>query len=166
MPSTSSADRFPALRSLRQPIEAFTPESSLDLRFRGSILGLAERLEDLWSRDEDDTLESDVVSTALYAFPALTASGPAPERLIAMAASGRLIDVETAELLRTLTRVRRILSDHRPPGVVAALWRAILLAVYRLLELLVLIDDDRVLDRCFELLDTLEILADHFSGAA
>ena len=155
-----------ALDHLRHPIESFVPKHTSDKRFQSSMLDLADLLEELWSDDEDETLESDVVSSVLYAFPALTVPGPAPEALVEQIAGGRLIAAETADLLHTLATVRRTLSEHRPPGFSAALCRAVLVAIFGAVELLVLIDGDRGAERCFELLDAVEATADRFSGAA
>ncbi len=166
MPSTQPASLTVALQSLRHPIAAYTPASPGDECFQASMLGLSDQLEELWSQDEDETLESDIVSTALYAFAALTMPGPAPGELVALAASGDLMDAETADTLCTLKKIRGILRAFEPPGFAAALWRAVLLATYDLLELLVLIDDERHTDLCFELLDTAEAMADKFAGQA
>ncbi len=130
------------------------------------MLGSADLLEDLWDQDGDETLESNIVWSLLYAFPALTASGPAPEELVELAAGGGLMDAETADTLRTLGTIRRALRDFEPPGFAAALWRAVLLGIYGMIELFVLIDDERNADRCFQLLDTAEAMADRFSGKA
>ncbi len=125
-----------------------------------------DELEELWSQDEDETLESDIIWTALYAFPALTVSGPPPEEMVELTVEGALIDAETADTLHTLKRIRNILRAFEPPGFAAALWRQMLLAIYAMIELFVLVDDERNTDRCFELLDTAEAMADRFSGAA
>ncbi len=155
-----------ALRSLREPIESFAPRTFSDARFQGAMLGLSGYLEELWSEDEDETLESDIVWTALYAFPALTVLGPAPDEMVEWTVEGVLMDVETAETLCTLKMIREILRDFEPPGFAAALWRQMLLAIYAMIELLVIVDDQRNIDRCFELLDTAEAMADRFSGVA
>ncbi len=73
---------------------------------------------------------------------------------------------ETADTLRTLARIRGTLQAFEPPGFAAALWRAVLLAVYGVIEMFVVIDDERNADRCFELLDTAEAMADRFAGKA
>ncbi len=165
MPSTQT--QLPvALQSLRRPIEAFTPRNPGDGAFKASMLGLAAMLEELWFQEEDGSLESDIVWTALYAFSALTVPGPSPEELVELAAAGDLMDAETADTLRTLKQIRNALRGFQPPGFAAALWRAVLLAIYDLIELFVVIDDERNLDRCFELLDTAEAMADRFSGKA
>ncbi len=83
-----------ALHSLRQPIESFAPRHSSDERFKAAMLGLADQLQELWSQDEDETLESDLVWTALYAFPALTMPGPRPEELVDLTIGGDLMDAE------------------------------------------------------------------------
>ncbi len=166
MPSIPQTSLPAALESLRRPIENFKPGDSGSRGLKISMIGLADQLADLWSQDEDETLESDIVWSALYAFPALTISGPAPEELVELAAGGHLMDAETAETLRTLRRICRALRAFEPPGFAAAMWRAVLLAIYELIELLVLIDDERVTDVCFELLDTAEAMADRFGGKA
>lgn len=166
MPSTQPAPHSVALQSLRQPIHAFAPRHAADEHFQASMLDLADLLEQLWSDDEDETLESDIIWTVLYAFPALTVTGPTPEELVDLTRSGFLIDAETADTLRTLGWIRRILDALEPRGFAAALWRDMLLAIYRMVEHFVLIDEDLCADRCFQLLDTAEALADKFSGAA
>ena len=166
MPTIQPPSLPVALQPLRRPIEAFIPRHSKDRDFKAAMLELAELLEELWSRDGDETLEGDVVWTALYAFPALTVSGPAPEELVDLAVGGDLMDAETADTLRTLSKIRRVLRAFEPPGFAAALWRAVLLAIYGMIELFVVVDDERNTDRCFELLDTAEAMADRFSGKA
>ncbi len=155
-----------ALESLRRPIETFDPQSPGDRRLKIAMIGLADQLQDLWSQDEDETLDSDVVLTALHAFPALTIPGPEPHELVELAVGGALMDAETADTLRTLRRIRRALRVFEPPGFASALCREVLYSIYRLIELFVLIDDDRNTDHCFELLDWAEVIADRFSGAA
>jgi hypothetical protein len=161
---TAMTDQRPALRALRQPIEAFAPEHPEDQRFKTSMLGLADLLEEVWRQDDDDheTLEGAILWSAAYAFPGLTRSGPPPEEWVELAAGGALMSDDVG-LLRTLSRIRRILSAHRPPGLSAALFRAVLLAIYGLIRLFVLIDDPRGTDRCFDLIDTVEAMADRFS---
>ncbi len=166
MPSTQPASLPVALESLRRPIKDFTPRSPGNERFQASMLVLSDQLEELWSQGEDETLESDILWTALYVVPALTVPGPTPEELVELVASGELMDAETADTLRTLKKVRAILRAFDPPGFAAALWRAVLLAIYDLIEMFVLIGDERNTDRCFELLDTAEGMADRFSGTA
>ena len=157
---------IPALQALRQPIEAFTPRHAKDRDFKAAMLGLADFLEELWASDGDETLESDVVWSALYAFPALTVSGPAPAELVDLAVGGGLMDSETVDTLRTLGRIKRLLRAFEPPGFAAALWRAVLLGIYSMLELFVVVDDERNTGHCFELLDTAEAMADRFMGKA
>ncbi len=166
MPTTQLPSLPVALESLRLPIDAFTPRHQADEAFKASMLDLSNLLEELWSSDEDETLECDIVWTALYAFPALTMSGPAPDELVDLAAGGKLMDAETADTLRTLKQIRDTLRAFEPPGVAAALWRAVLIAIYGMIELFVLVDDERNTGRCFELLDTAEAMADKFSGKA
>ena len=166
MPSTPPLSLPVALESLRGPIESFAATRPSDESFKGSMLGLADQLEDLWSQEEDETLESDILWTALHAFPALTISGPPPEELVELALTGSLMDQETIDTLRTVTRIRRTLRALEPPGFAAALWRSALLAIYGMIELFVLLDDDRGTDQCFALLDTAEAMADKFSGEA
>ena len=160
------AERRPALEALRAPIERFSPWHETDERFRDSMLALTGQLEELWNQGEDDTLESDVIWTALYAFPALVAAGPVAGELVRQAAAGELVDEESASILDTLKQVRAMLKAFEPAGYGAALWREVLLAIYALIELFVLVDDDLGTDRCFQLLDTAEAIADRFSGAA
>ncbi len=155
-----------ALQSLRQPIETFTPARPAEERLQASMLTLSDQLALLWSQDEDETLEGEVVWTALYAFPALVAPGPAPEELVELAAGGNLMDGETADTLRNLAVIRRTLKAFEPPGFAAALWRAVLLRIFGIIELFVLIDDEPITDRCFQLLDLAEYMADRFSGKA
>jgi hypothetical protein len=161
----ATSEMPPALRALRQPIETFEPRETAEESFQRSMLGLADLLADLWKHDEGDSLESNVVATALYAFPALAAPGPTPEELVELAAGGRLMDAETADLLETLAGVRRLLLAHQPPGFAAALCRSVLLAVFGVIEVFALIDDEGSRDRCHALLDTVELLADRLSGA-
>ena len=123
------------------------------------------QLDDLWQHDEDDSLESGVVATALHAFPALAVAGPTPGELVELTTGGRLMSAETADLLDTLAGVRRLLLAYPPPGFAAALCRSVLLAVFGVIEIFALIDDEHSRDRCRELLDTAERLADKFSGA-
>ncbi len=139
------------------------------------MLGLSCQLEELWRHEDADTLESNVLWTALYAFPALVLPGPKPEELVAMALRGvapeghkwgTLPDAETADILGTVHRILDILRAYEPPGFAAALWRALLLAIYELVELLVVIEDHGNTDRCFELLDAAEAMADKFTGRA
>ena len=73
---------------------------------------------------------------------------------------------QTADTLRTLGRIRGALRAFEPPGFAAALWRAALLAIYGMIELFVVVDDERGTDQCFALLDTAEAMADKFSGRA
>ncbi len=166
MPSTRPASLPVALQSLRRPIESFNPVSSGDRSLKIGMLGLADQLADLWSQDEDETLESDILFTAVYAFSALTVAGPTPAELVELAAGSYMMDAETADILRTLKKVRTTLGAFDPPGFAAALMRSMLLAIFRLIELFVLVGDDRSTDRCFELLDVAEAMADRFSGAA
>ncbi len=166
MPSTQPNPLSVALESLRRPIQAFTPGRPSDECFQVSMLALSDQLEELWGEDEVEALESDIVWMALYAVPALTTPGPTPEELVELAASGDLMDADTADTLRTLKKIRVILLAFEPPGFAAALWRAMLLAIFDVIELFVLIDDERNTARCFELLDTAEAMADRFSGKA
>ena len=164
MPSTPTADPNVALDALRRPILAFAPASDSDERFQSAMLCLADDLDALWRDGEDDTLEAAIVWSALYAFPALTVPGPTPRELVEIAAAGHLMDGETAETLTTLGKVRHTVTDFEPRGFAAALWREVLLAIYRLIELFVVIHDERNTARCFELLDTVESMADRFAG--
>ncbi len=154
----------PALDALRRPIHSFTPDKESDERFKAAMLGLCGDLEDLWSQDGDETLESDVVWTALYSFPALVLPGPRPEALVGLALGGGLVDGEAADTLDTVTGIRRVLADFEPPGFAAALWRAALDAIYAMIEHFVVLDDQRGTDQCFALLDVAEALADKLTG--
>ena len=88
MPSTQPASLPVALESLRRPIEAFATPRPGDESFKSSMLGLADQLEELWSQGEDDTLDSDVVWTALYSFSDLRIPGTEPEKLVELAIGG------------------------------------------------------------------------------
>ena len=154
-----------ALEALRQPIRDFDAPRPCDLPLKSSMMQLAARLESLWADGDDDTLEATVVWSALYAFPALIAPGPPPKELVGLAIEGRLGDEEMVSTLRTLTRIRRMLADFDPPGFAAALWRETLLALFAMVELFVVLDDERGLGHCFELLDTAEAMADKFREA-
>ncbi len=46
------------------------------------------------------------------------------------------------------------------------MWRATLLSIFRMIELFVLLGDPRGTQHCFELLTTVEAIADKFSGKA
>ncbi len=171
MPPTQTTNV--ALEGLRQAIRSFAPRHERDERFQSSMLCLADTLERLWEQDGDDTLESNIVWSAVYAFPALTVSGPEAEELVGLTTRGVppegdkwniVIDAETADILESVERIRRALSAFDPPGFAAALWREVLLAIYGMIELFVVIADDRNTDRCFELLDTAEAMADRFAG--
>ncbi len=167
MPSTTtSVKEIPALDALRQPIRDYQPPGPAGEAFQGKMLCLADLLEELWNDEEDETLESDVVWSALYAFPGLIATGPPAEDLVDLASGGDLMDGDAADTLTTLKTIRGTLSDFEPPGFAAALWRGALLAVYRLIELFVLLGDDRGVEHCFELLVATEAMADKFSGRA
>ena len=155
-----------ALEALRQPIRAFAPRRPSEENFKVSMLGLADLLEELWDQEEGDTLESTVVWTALHAFPGLIMPGPKPQQLVDLAVGGDLMDAESADLLRSVHKILRILQDFEPPGFAAALWRAVLIAMYGMIELFVVVDDDGSTDRCFELLDAAEAMADKFAGRA
>ena len=98
-----------------------------------------------------------------------------PEQLVALAVGGvapeghkwgPVFDAETADVLRTVHWVLDILRVYEPPGFASALRRAVLLAMYEMIELFVVIEDAGNTDRCFELLDTAEALADKFTGKA
>ncbi len=139
------------------------------------MVGLTDLLEELWHDDGDQTLESHVVWTALYSFPALTRTGPKPERLVDLAVGSVplvgdswkiAVDAETADTLDAVHTIIGMLRGFEPPGFAAALWRAVLLAIYDLIRFFVVLGDRRNTERCFELLDTAEALADQFSGRA
>ncbi len=57
-------------------------------------------------------------------------------------------------------RAGRVLKLFEPPCFAAALWRALLLAIYWLIEVLVVFGDEHATERCLELLETAEVLAD------
>ena len=154
-----------ALEALRQPIRDFPAPRPCDAPLKTSMLELAAQLEGLWEDGDEDTLEATVVWTALYSFPALISPGPRPRELVNLVIEGRLGDEEMVSTVRTLTKIRRALADFDPPGFAAALWRETLLALYAMVELFVVLDDDRGLSHCFELLDTAEAMADKFREA-
>ncbi len=164
MPPTTAAKDIPALDALRQPIRDYQPPGPSGEAFQGSMLCLADLLEELWSDEEHETLESDVVSTALYAFPGLVHPGPPAAELVELVRGGHLVDGEAADALTTLATIRRALSEFEPPGFAAALWRAALLSIFGMIELFVLLGDDRGTEHCFEMLTTAEAMADRFSG--
>ena len=160
MPALKTDSRtLAALEALCAPIHAFPAESPGAIRFQAGMLQLASQLEALCEAGDDDTLERDVVWTALYSFPALVTPGPPPRQLVSLLLEGRLADEEATAILQTVTEIRRLLADFEPPGFTAAVWRATLLAIYGMIELFVLLDDDRGIDHCFELLDTAEAIA-------
>ncbi len=162
--STTTAT-IPALDALRQTIRDYQPPSPGATGFQEGMLDLSDLLEELWQQDGDETLESDVVCTALYAFPALVATGPAPEEMVDLAlAGGELVCAEAADTLHTLGTIRRVLAAHEPPGYTAALWRTVLLAMFSLIELFVVFGDEQSADECFALLDVAEGIADRLSG--
>ncbi len=167
MTSTPLASASPlALESLRGPIAAFVPAGECDEHFKASMLRLGDLLEKLWRDEDDENLESNILATAIYAFEALTASGAAPDELLDLLLDGELLDDETVDTLCTLKTLQRVLSDFRPPSFAAALTRAVLLAVFRLVGLFLLVGDPRGIDLCFDLLDTVEAMADRVSGRA
>ncbi len=166
MSTTPNADATPALDALRQPIRDYQPPGPAGEVFQGSMLCLADLLEELWQDGAGETLESNVVWIALYAFPGLTVPGPPHEELVELARAGRLMDGEAADTLSTLTTIRRTLRAFEPPGFAAALWRDALVAIFGLIEHFVLLDDFRGTQQCFELLDVAEGMADRFSGKA
>ncbi len=175
MPSIQQIASPVALESLRRPIRAFTPQRSSDEGFKTSMIGLTDLLEEIWDEEGDETLESNVVWTALYSFPALTRPGPNPAQLVKLAVGGvspegdrwnMAMDAETADTLDAVQTIIRILRAFEPPGFTAALWRAVLLAIYDLIRFFVALDDRRNTELCLELLDAAEAMADQFSGRA
>ncbi len=164
MPTTPPDATSPALDALRRPIYDYKPEDSAGRTFRIGMLGLLDLLEELLDDDDGGGLEGDAVWTALQAFPGLIAPGPSPTELVELALGGHLIDAETADTLHTLGTIRRILRGFEPPGFAAAVWRAALLAIYQLIELFVVLGDERLTDQCLQLLDTAESMADAFAG--
>ncbi len=161
---TPTTDTIPALDALRHPIREYRPQTPAAEAFRGSMLDLADELEELWADDAAGALETDVVWTAVHAFPGLVAPGPTSGELVDLVLGGHLVDADTADTLHTLGDLRRMLRRFEPPGFAAALWRAALLAVYQLIEVFVVLGDARGTDQCFELLATAERRADKFSG--
>ncbi len=167
MSTTATATAaIPALDALREPIRDYLPPSPAAAEFQAGMLGLSDLLGELWDQDGDETLEGDIVSTVLYAFPALLTTGPDPAELVELALGGQLLDAETADTLHTVGTIRRVLAGFEPPGLTAALWRAVLLAMYSLIELFVTFGDERSTEECFALLDAAEALADRFAGKA
>ncbi len=164
MPTTAAT--IPALDALRRPIREYQPRTPEEILFRGSMLLLAADLENLWADDASSALETDVVWSALHAFPGLVGPGPPPGELVDLVLGGHLVDAETADTLDTLGDVRRMLKNFEPPGFATALWRAALLAIYQLIEVFVVLGDERGADQCFELLATAERMGDRFSGRA
>ncbi len=168
MPTTTTAATatIPALDALRSPVHDYTPPDDAGVVFKAGMLDLADDLEDLWTAEDDEPLEADVLSAALYAFPGLVAPGPPPGDLVDLALGGHLMDAEAADTLQTLATIRRLLRAFEPPGFAAALWRAALAAILQLVEVLVAFGDDRSLARCHDLLADAEAMADHFAGRA
>ncbi len=173
MPTTAPDATIPALDALRRPIRDYAPEDAAGHAFRADMLDLTEVLKELWFDDEAAELEGEVVLTALNAFPGLIAPGPSPARLVEMVLGhvppagdkrNLVIDAETADTLHTLRTVRGILQRLEPAGFAPALLRAVLLAIYRLIELVVLLGDEGAVDPCLELLDTAEAWADRLAG--
>lgn len=154
-----------AVDALRAPIQAFPAESDAAHRLKITMLGLADRLVDLHQQGDGDTLEAEIVWTALFSFPTLVVPGPKPEEMVSSLREGALADEETASTLSLLARLRGALTAFDPPGFTAALWRATLLSIYRLVELFVLLDDERGIESCFELLDTAEEIAGRLDPA-
>ncbi len=153
--SSSPAD----LETLCAPIHAFPADSAGGCRLKAEMLALASQLEGLYQEGEGDTLEADIVWTALFSFPALVNPGPPPRQLVSLLLEGRLADEEAATLLQTLSRIRSMLVAFDPPGFTAALWQTTLLSIYSMIEVFVLLDDERGINHCFELLDIAEEIA-------
>ncbi len=159
-------DTTPSLAALRRPIRDYRPPTPAAEAFQRSMLSFADELEELWIDDDGHTLEAEVVWSALHAFPALVAPGPPPGDLVELLFGGFLVDAETLDTLDTLAGVRRTLEGFEPPGFAAALWRATLLAVYRLIEVFSMLADRRAVEQCFDLLATAEAISDRLSGRA
>ncbi len=166
MPTTAPDATIPALDALRRPIRAFTAKQPGDQPFRADMLDFCADLEDLWSQEGDETLESDILWTALYSFPALVLPGPRPRQLVDVMLRSEVTDAETAEALHTVGRIRRVLTAFEPGGFAGALWRAVLLAIYSLIEHFVVLDHRRGIEECFALLDAAEAIADKLTGRA
>ncbi len=174
MPTTTADTNvtIPALDALRRPIRDYTPQDPAGAAFKAGMLNLADDLEELWTAEGDETgeplagepLESDVLAVALYAFPGLIAPGPPAGDLVDLALGGHLVDAETADTLHALGTIRRRLQAFEPPGFAAALWLRALLAIFGLIEVLVVLGDERSIERCYHLLDDVEAMADKFAG--
>ncbi len=162
MPTTPAAT-IPALDALRRPIRDYTPEDPAGRSFRAAMLGLADELEEMES-DDGTALESEVVWAALHAFPILVAPGPSPSEMLEIVLAGHCSDAEAADTLHTLGSVRRALEAFEPPGFAAALLRAMLRAIYDLIGISVVFDDQRAINQCLNLLDTAEGMADRLAG--
>ncbi len=162
---TPTTTTTPALDALRHPIREYRPQTPAAEAFRGSMLDLADELAELWA-GEASPLETDVVWTAVRAFPGLVAPGPTSGELVDLLLGGHLVDADTADTLNALGDVRSVLRAFEPPGFAAGLWRAALLAAYQLIEVFVVLGDERGTEQCFELLATAERMGDRFSGRA
>ncbi len=178
-PTTTAT--IPALDALRRPIRDYAPATAGGVRFQGAMLDLADDLEDLWTEGEvkgdlaGEDLETEVLASALYGFSALVTAGPPAGELLELVLPGvapeagqrpHAIDAETRDTLHTVGTIRGVLLAFEPPGFTAALWRAALLATYRMIEIFVLLGDQRSIDQCFYLLDGAEALADRFAEQA
>ncbi len=71
---------------------------------------------------------------------------------------------EAADTLHTLGTVRRVLQGLEPAGFAAALLRAALLAIFRLIELFVVQGNEGAVEQCLDLLATAETMADSLAG--
>ncbi len=149
-------DALAALENLRAPIVAYPCQGPAETRLKSSMLQLAEQLEGIYEEDDDDTLDAAIVWTALYSFPALVTPGPTPQDLVSLVIQGKLTNEETLATLQTLRKIRHVLGVYQPTGFSAALWRSTLLAIYSMIELFIVLDDERGINLCFELLDTAE----------
>ncbi|MEM7585277.1 MAG: hypothetical protein AAF560_17940 [Acidobacteriota bacterium] len=167
-PETRAVDpaALAALETLRAPIRAMPHETKAKTRFRTGMLALAYQLEGLILDDDEDTLDAAILWTALHSFPTLATHGPSPDQLVSLVVSGRLTDEETVATLRLLAKVRRLLELHEPAGFTAAMWRSTLLAIYSMIELFVVLDDQRGIDLCFRLLDTADEIAETVARAS
>ncbi len=155
-----------ALDNLRAPILAFPCHQPAEDHLRSGMLQLAEQLENLFQDGEHDTLDAAIGWSALFSFPALVAPGPEPQKLVSLMMDGHLIDEETLATLQTLAKIRCLITAYKPSSFTGALWCTTLLAIYNMIEVFLVLDDNRGLDLCFELLDTAESIAGKIATAA
>ena len=153
----------PSVVDLRRLIHDYTPTSPAGNALPGTMLGLADLLEEL-AEEDDEGLEAEVIRSALEAFPGLIAAGPSPEDLANRVLGGHLIDGEAAETLYTLGTIQSMLRAFEPASLTAALWRTMLLGIYQLTAAFVFFADTRGIEQCRELLSTAEKLAGSLAG--